>query len=225
MRYLLVSMIMSPRQIASTTPFTRLRKRRAVPRPHVCRLRVDLRGMLALHHARFVCCCGRALHSPILLGRHEQFHRGRAQKQQSATADYCYRLDCFLDVLDPRRVRCCAGGIQTGRQRNFDSICLWAKECIDSKCDTNNVQRRLQMCVRPCQGLGLIVQIWLYLCPAFPFTVFLLSSPVTILVALWGMTTDSFLESLGWKWAGFRFGKKATLGDGLKSFIKAGGEP
>jgi hypothetical protein len=66
--------------------------------------------------------------------------------------------------------------------------------------------------------------MWLYLCPAFPFTVFLLSSPVTILVALWGMTTDSFLESFVWKWSGFRFGKKATLGDGLKSFIKAGGE-
>jgi hypothetical protein len=92
-----------------------------------------------------------------------------------------------------------------------------------SKCDSNKYKDVSAMC-RPCQGLGLLVQIWMYLCPAFPFTVFLLSSPVTILVALWGMTTDSFLESLGWKWAGFRFGKKATLGDGLKSFIKAGGE-
>jgi hypothetical protein len=72
----------------------------------------------------------------------------------------------------------------------------------------------------PCQGLGLIVQIWLYLCPAFPFTVFLLSSPVTILVALWGMTTQSFFESLRWKWR-----KNVPLGGGLKSFIKAGGEP
>ncbi len=90
-----------------------------------------------------------------------------------------------------------------------------------SKC--NNGQNLADLC-RSCEGLGLIVQTWLYLCPAFPFTVFLLSSPVTILVALWGMTTDSFLQSLGWKWAGFRFGKKATLGDGLRSFIKAGGE-
>ena len=96
------------------------------------------------------------------------------------------------------------------------------KDAYQSKCDKSDV---LDLC-NPCQGLGLIVQMWLYLCPAFPFTVFLLSSPVTILVALWGMTTDSFLQSLqiGWKWSGFRFGKKATLGDGLKSFIKAGGE-
>jgi hypothetical protein len=96
------------------------------------------------------------------------------------------------------------------------------KQVYSSKCDKSNAA---DVC-KPCQGLGLLVQMWLYLCPAFPFTVFLLSSPVTILVALWGMTTDSFLQSLqiGWKWSGFRFGKKATLGDGLKSFIKAGGE-
>ena len=94
------------------------------------------------------------------------------------------------------------------------------KKAYGSKCNGHNLA---DVC-RPCEGLGIIVQMWLYLCPAFPFTVFLLSSPVTILVAMWGMTTDSFLESLGWKWAGFRFGKKATLGDGLKSFIKAGGE-
>jgi hypothetical protein len=92
-----------------------------------------------------------------------------------------------------------------------------------SICDTNKYKDVSDVC-KPCEGLGLIVQIWLHLCPAFPFTVFLLSSPVTILVALWGMTTSSFLESLGWKWAGFRFGKKAALEDGLKSFIKAGGE-
>jgi hypothetical protein len=77
----------------------------------------------------------------------------------------------------------------------------------------------------PCQGLGLIVQIWLELSPEFSFTVFLLSSPVTILVALWGMTTESFLESLGWKWSSVFRKKKVTLGDSLKSVIKAGGEP
>jgi hypothetical protein len=92
-----------------------------------------------------------------------------------------------------------------------------------SKCDTNKYKDVSDVC-KPCEGLGPLLQMWLYLYPAFPFTVFLLSSPVTILVALWGMTTDSFLQSLEWKWAGFRFGKKATLGDGLKSFIKAGGE-
>ncbi len=103
------------------------------------------------------------------------------------------------------------------------SLSLGSKEAYQSKCDSNKYKDVSYVC-RPCLGLGLLVQIWLYLCPAFPFTVFLLSSPVTILVALWGMTTDSFWESLGWKWSGFRFGKKATLGYGLKSFIKAGGE-
>jgi hypothetical protein len=95
-------------------------------------------------------------------------------------------------------------------------------DAYHSKCDKSTAA---DVC-KPCQGLGLLVQMWLYLCPAFPFTVFLLSSPVTILVALWGMTTDSFLQNLqiGRKWSGCRFGKKATLGDGLKSFIKAGGE-
>ena len=97
---------------------------------------------------------------------------------------------------------------------------------FNSDCDVQTAANNVAMLCKPCQGLGPLVQIWLYLCPAFPFTVFLLSSPVTILVALWGMTTDSFLQNLqiGWKWSGFRFGKKATLGDGLKSFIKAGGE-
>ena len=48
----------------------------------------------------------------------------------------------------------------------------------------------------PCQELGVIVQSWLWLCPEFSFTVFLLSSPVTILVSLWGMTTDSMLRNM-----------------------------
>ena len=88
-----------------------------------------------------------------------------------------------------------------------------------STCNTPNV---VSFC-DPCQELGLLVQIWLWLCPAFPFTVFLLSSPVTILVALWGMTTDSLLQSLGWKWSGLR--KKVNLGDSVQSFIKAGSRP
>ena len=50
----------------------------------------------------------------------------------------------------------------------------------------------------PCQDLGVVVQSWLYLCPEFSFTVFLISSPVIILVSLWGMTTDSHLHSLRW---------------------------
>jgi hypothetical protein len=94
-----------------------------------------------------------------------------------------------------------------GGQRDFKSTCN--KPNVIVVCD-------------PCQGLGVLVQIWLWLSPAFPFTVFLLSSPVTILVVLWSMTTDTPLPSLVWKWSGFR--KKAALGDSMKSFIKAGGE-
>jgi hypothetical protein len=74
-----------------------------------------------------------------------------------------------------------------------------------------------------CQELGILVQAWLYLCPAFSFTVLLLSSPVTILVVLWGMTTDNLVQSLVWKCSGC-FRKRASLGDGMKSFIGAGGE-
>jgi hypothetical protein len=68
-----------------------------------------------------------------------------------------------------------------------------------------------------CQEVGLIVQTWLWLCPAFSFTVFLLSSPVTILVSLWGMTTDSLLQNLRWGHS-----SQASQRDNMKSFIKAG---
>ena len=68
-----------------------------------------------------------------------------------------------------------------------------------------------------CQEVGLIVQTWLWLCPAFSFTVFLLSSPVTILVSLWGMTTDSLLQNLRWGHS-----SQASQRDNMKAFIKAG---
>jgi hypothetical protein len=70
-----------------------------------------------------------------------------------------------------------------------------------------------------CQEVGLIVQTWLNLCPAFSFTVFLLSSPVTILVSLWGMTPDHILQSLTTE---FRW--KASLRESMKPFIKAGAD-
>ena len=95
---------------------------------------------------------------------------------------------------------------------------------FNSDCDVVETGANdVAMLCKPCQGLGPLVQIWLNLCPAFPFTVFLLSSPVTILVALWGMMTHSSLPILGWKWG---FQKKETVGDGygLKSTTKAGGE-
>jgi hypothetical protein len=71
----------------------------------------------------------------------------------------------------------------------------------------------------PCQGLGNIVQSWLYLCPAFSFTVFLLSSPVAILVSLWGMTPGHILQ----RWT-TEFRWKVPLLESTKRFIKAGGD-
>ena len=71
----------------------------------------------------------------------------------------------------------------------------------------------------PCQEIGLIVQSWLWLCPEFSFTVFLLSSPVTILVSLWGMTTDHVVQSLTTE-----FQLKTSLREGMKPFIKTGGD-
>ena len=70
-----------------------------------------------------------------------------------------------------------------------------------------------------CQEAGLIVQTWLWLCPAFSFTVFLLSSPVTILVSLWGMTPGHILQRLTTE---FRW--KASLRESMKPFIKADGD-
>jgi hypothetical protein len=109
-----------------------------------------------------------------------------------------------------------AAALAVSRQSN--TIVATIVPGYDPACNNPNLVRFCD----PCQGLGLLVQFWLWLCPAFSFTVFSLSSPVTILVALWSMTTDSPLSSLGWKWSGFR--KKATLVNSLESFIKAGGE-
>ncbi len=114
-----------------------------------------------------------------------------------------------------------AGVLAASRQGGnvFSTIWSEGKEGFQSKCDG------FDLC-NPCQGLGIIVQIWLSLCPAFSFTVFLLSSPVSILVVLWGMTTDSSLPSLEWKWSTL-FRKKSPVspvGDSMKSFTKAGGE-
>jgi hypothetical protein len=91
-----------------------------------------------------------------------------------------------------------------------------------SRCSANSTHTGMGLC-DPCQMLGVTVQAWLWLCPAFSFTVFLLSSPVTILIALWGMTTDNLLQSLEFKWR-YCFRRKSTQGDGLKSFIGTGGD-
>jgi hypothetical protein len=47
-------------------------------------LRLDLRGMLAIHHACFICCCGHAVHPPILLGRYELFYPSQGDKRPPA---------------------------------------------------------------------------------------------------------------------------------------------
>jgi hypothetical protein len=92
----------------------------------------------------------------------------------------------------------------------------------DRRC--NNLTADSSVC-SSCQELGLIVQACLWLSPWFSFTVFLLASPVTTLVALWGMTTDNLVQSLGWKWSGCFRKKKANFGGSMKSsFIQAGGE-
>ena len=100
-----------------------------------------------------------------------------------------------------------AAVLATSRQGGnvFSTTFSLGKEGYQSKCES------FDLC-NPCQGLGIIVQLWMYLFPAFSFTVFLLSSPVTILVALWGMTADSSLPSLEWKWSSI-FRKKTILGD------------
>jgi hypothetical protein len=71
----------------------------------------------------------------------------------------------------------------------------------------------------PCQDLGVVVESWLLLCPAFSFTVFLLSSPLTILVSLWGMTTDHIVQSLT-----AEFQLKTSFREGMRPFIKTGGD-
>ncbi len=95
----------------------------------------------------------------------------------------------------------------------FDADDLRCRIDFESKLDAG-------VCA-PCHDLGFIVQSWLFLCPSFSFTVFLLSSPVTILIALWGMTSDNFIQSLGLK-CPTCFQKKGDRDSGTKlSFFKA----
>lgn len=47
-----------------------------------------------------------------------------------------------------------------------------------------------------CQGLGLVVQSWLMLTPECSVTLMLLSSPLTIVISLWGMTSPVFLQKM-----------------------------
>jgi hypothetical protein len=40
------------------------------------------------------------------------------------------------------------------------------------------------------------MQLWLFYTPEFQLTVVLISSPLALLVALWGMTTDRALQQM-----------------------------
>jgi hypothetical protein len=71
---------------------------------------------------------------------------------------------------------------------------------------------------RPCEEkLGFVLQTWLWLFPAFSFSVFLLSSPVTKLITIWGMTSDYHLQNLD-----LRFKKKSSLLASMRSMVMPG---
>ena len=49
-------------------------------------------------------------------------------------------------------------------------------------------------CGIPCNNVYQLIQIWLLLTPEFQLSVVLISSPLALLVALWGMTSESALQ-------------------------------
>ena len=57
----------------------------------------------------------------------------------------------------------------------------------DQKCDNT--------CL-PCQQLGVIVQSWIYYTPQFSESLLLASSPLTMLIAVWGMTSPHFVQKM-----------------------------
>jgi hypothetical protein len=62
-------------------------------------------------------------------------------------------------------------------------------------------------CDASCFNVYRLMQVWLIYTPEFQLTVVLISSPLTLLVALWGMTTDRMLqlmESSGQQMGGMR---------------------
>ena len=49
-------------------------------------------------------------------------------------------------------------------------------------------------CDASCYNVYYLMQVWLFYTPEFQLTVVLISSPLAMLVALWGMTTDRMLQ-------------------------------
>ena len=48
----------------------------------------------------------------------------------------------------------------------------------------------VDICNASCQPEGVIINVWMFYTPELQFAVVFLSSPVTLLVALWGMTSS-----------------------------------
>ena len=48
----------------------------------------------------------------------------------------------------------------------------------------------VNMCDASCQPEGVVVNVWMFYTPELQFSVVFLSSPVTLLVALWSMTSS-----------------------------------
>jgi hypothetical protein len=57
-------------------------------------------------------------------------------------------------------------------------------------------------CGIPCNNLWTLIQYWLQFTPEFQLTVVLISSPLALLVALWGMTSELMLEHMKWSSGG-----------------------
>ena len=49
-------------------------------------------------------------------------------------------------------------------------------------------------CGIPCNNVYQLIQNWLFLTPEFQLIVVLISSPLALIVALWGMTSERMLE-------------------------------
>jgi hypothetical protein len=71
--------------------------------------------------------------------------------------------------------------------RNDTSIQLPVFSGTSEKCDNT--------CM-PCQQFGVIVQSWFFYTPEFSEVIILVASPLTMLIAQWGMTSPHFVQKL-----------------------------
>jgi hypothetical protein len=59
-----------------------------------------------------------------------------------------------------------------------------------------NVQTCSNTCDPACFNVWFVIQIWLQFTPEFQLIVVLISSPLALLVALWGMTSERTLQHM-----------------------------